>query len=64
MKRILCALVLLVCFSVGGCVTTSPNTVSQISTIDAILAGAYDGQTICKELFQSGSNLALDKGGY
>jgi acetolactate decarboxylase len=39
----------------GGCGTVVPtDTVTQISTLDAILAGAYDGQITCRELISHG----------
>lgn len=37
-----------------GCSTSRPNTITQFSTIGAILAGAYDGQATCKELMSYG----------
>jgi len=39
---------------VAGCCVTQPNTITQVSTIDAILAGAYDGQMTCEELVSYG----------
>ena len=39
---------------ISSCSATQRNTVTQISTIDAILAGAYDGQMTCKELLSYG----------
>jgi acetolactate decarboxylase len=39
---------------VAGCCATQPNTITQVSTIDAILAGAYDGQMTCEELLSYG----------
>ena len=39
---------------IGSCSTTQQNTITQISTIDAILAGAYDGQMACEELLSYG----------
>ncbi|NLX27034.1 MAG: acetolactate decarboxylase [Lentisphaerae bacterium] len=49
-------------FSVGlglalllaGCTTPPKNTVYQISTIDALLAGVYDGHLSCEELVEHG----------
>jgi len=46
MKQFLICLVLFI----AGCCPTQPNTITQFSTIDAILAGAYDGQMTCEEL--------------
>jgi len=50
MKQLLICLV--VCMA--GCCATQPNTITQVSTIDAILAGAYDGQMTCEELLSHG----------
>lgn len=41
-----------------GCTTTPKDTLTQVSTIDALLAGAYDGQITLKELKENG-NLGL-----
>ena len=46
--------VLCIVVAITGCFTTPHNTLTQISTIDAILAGAYDGQVTCKELLSYG----------
>ncbi|MDY6972724.1 MAG: acetolactate decarboxylase [Thermodesulfobacteriota bacterium] len=56
MKKSIAVLCVLLFLVVGatGCLTTPPNTLTQISTIDAILAGAYDGQITCKELLLYG----------
>jgi acetolactate decarboxylase len=40
--------------AVAGCATPRPDTVTQVSTIDALLAGAYDGQMSCAELRRHG----------
>ncbi len=45
-------LVLLLCCS--ACSATTGNTVAQTSTIDALLAGAYDGNMACRELLKHG----------
>jgi acetolactate decarboxylase len=37
-----------------GCCGLPRNTVIQFSTLDALLAGAYDGQVSCKELIGRG----------
>lgn len=37
---------------IAGCVTS--NRITQTSTIDALLAGAYDGQVECKQLLSYG----------
>jgi len=40
---------------ISGCLhTASPNTVTQVSTIDALLAGVYDGHLPCKQLLDYG----------
>ncbi len=53
-KRIfLCFVVFLLLL--GGCAAKQPfNAITQISTIDALLAGAYDGQTTCAKLKEYG----------
>jgi acetolactate decarboxylase len=45
---------LILMLGLSGCSTAVPNTVTQVSTIDAILAGAYDGQVTCRELISHG----------
>lgn len=50
MKALLLSLLLLLC----GCATPQKNTLTQISTIDALLAGAYEGQMTLGELKQHG----------
>jgi acetolactate decarboxylase len=37
-----------------GCCGPARNTITQFSTLDALLAGAYDGQVSCRELLQRG----------
>jgi len=56
MKRALNIAATLLCIAIfiSSCSTTQQNTVTQISTIDAILAGAYDGQMKCEELMSYG----------
>ncbi|MDY6953072.1 MAG: acetolactate decarboxylase [Thermodesulfobacteriota bacterium] len=46
----------LICLLVwmAGCCATQPNTITQVSTIDAILAGAFDGQMTCEKLLSYG----------
>jgi len=39
----------------AGCATAPKNTLTQISTIDALLAGAYDGQMTTGNLLHYGS---------
>ena len=38
----------------AGCCTPKTDTVTQVSAIDAVLAGAYDGQMACTELLRHG----------
>lgn len=38
-----------------GCSTVPKNTLTQVSTIDALLAGAYDGQMTTGELLRHGN---------
>lgn len=55
MKRFFTACVFAaIILSVVGCSTTHHNRIMQISTIDAILAGAYDGQMTCGEMITYG----------
>lgn len=44
----------LVVLIVTGCRTAPRDTITQVSTIDAILAGAYDGQMPLRELLRHG----------
>ncbi len=39
----------------SGCSTTGKNTITQTSTIDALLAGLYDGHISCRELLRYGN---------
>jgi acetolactate decarboxylase len=41
------------CTLAQGC-ATRPNTVTQFSSIDALLAGAYDGELPCRDLLRKG----------
>jgi acetolactate decarboxylase len=41
-------------YAVAGCATPRPDTVTQVSTIDALLAGGYDGQVRCSALREYG----------
>lgn len=45
-------LFLLFCF---GCSKGTTNTITQASTIEALMAGAYDGSVSCAELLKSGN---------
>ncbi|SHJ85806.1 acetolactate decarboxylase [Desulfatibacillum alkenivorans DSM 16219] len=38
----------------AGCATTQQDTITQYSFIDAILAGAYDGQEKCSKILEHG----------
>jgi acetolactate decarboxylase len=40
--------------SCGGCLPAGRNQITQTSTIDALLAGAYDGDMTCGELLKYG----------
>jgi len=53
MKRLL-YLVLGLCVLSFGCATAPRDTVYQTSTIDALLAGVYDGDTSCRSLLKHG----------
>ena len=46
------ALLLLILFA--GCATAPKNTLMQVSTIDALLAGSYDGQMTLSQLLNYG----------
>jgi acetolactate decarboxylase len=52
MKKILLVLVLVFC---SGCLTSQTDRITQTSTIDALLAGAYDGQMTCGQLLTYGN---------
>jgi acetolactate decarboxylase len=39
---------------VAGCSTAPRDTITQVSTIDALVAGAFDGQMPCKDLLSHG----------
>lgn len=39
----------------AGCVTAPKDTLTQVSTIDALLAGAYDGQVMTGDLLKYGN---------
>jgi acetolactate decarboxylase len=43
-----------VCLLVGGCAAPQHNVVFQTSTIDALLAGLYDGDLSCRHLLEKG----------
>ncbi|PKL42284.1 MAG: acetolactate decarboxylase [Planctomycetes bacterium HGW-Planctomycetes-1] len=52
MKKILFVFALVFC---GGCLTNQADRITQTSTIDALLAGAYDGQMTCGQLLDYGN---------
>ena len=55
MKKFITLILLLAVFCTGCCRQPSYNTVTQVSTIDAILAGAYDGEMACEKLTSYGN---------
>jgi acetolactate decarboxylase len=54
MKKILLLVLLGICVFGSGCATSTENTVFQTSTIDALLAGVYDGDMSCRKLLTHG----------
>lgn len=54
MKKIFLGTLIIVLAFFSGCSTAARNTVMQTSTIDALLAGVYDGDMSCRELLQHG----------
>ncbi len=48
-------LLLFILLVLTGCATTPKNTLMQVSTIDALLAGIYDGQMTTGELLTHGN---------
>lgn len=54
MKRIYVA-VIGIWLLLSGCAVPPQDTVYQASTIDALLAGVYDGDTSCRNLLQQGT---------
>ena len=55
MKRCFLCIVISVSLFCFGCSTTTRNTVTQTSTIDALLAGLYDGNISCRQLLKYGN---------
>lgn len=53
MRRLL-VFTMTLCLAVSGCMTAYRNTVFQTSTIDALLAGVYDGDMSCRDLLKHG----------
>ncbi|MFH1856831.1 MAG: acetolactate decarboxylase [Candidatus Omnitrophota bacterium] len=54
MKRIFLSISLLTALVFCGCAAVTHDTITQTSTIDALLAGAYDGSMTCAELLKNG----------
>lgn len=54
MTKRLCCLVIGLCLLLSGCVTSQRDIVFQTSTIDALLAGVYDGDLTCRRLLKHG----------
>ena len=54
-KSILLLIVASVFIAFTGCSTLPKNTITQISTIDALLAGVYDGHLSCSDLVKNGN---------
>lgn len=54
MKKLLCCLAIATCVFVSGCTTNTKNIVYQTSTIDALLAGVYDGDLSIGQLKEHG----------
>lgn len=52
MKKLLLLLTLII---LTGCASAPKNTLTQVSTIDALLAGVYDGQMTCRDLLAHGN---------
>ncbi len=54
-KRFYLGLSLFIFFSISACVQAPLNTVNQVSTIDALLAGSYEGQMSLEKLLTYGN---------
>ncbi|MBN2143479.1 MAG: acetolactate decarboxylase [Candidatus Aureabacteria bacterium] len=54
MKKIFIRIGFLSLLFCSGCATVATNTITQTSTIDALLAGSYDGSVSCRQLLQYG----------
>ena len=55
MRRIgLISLIALMCAALVGCSTGPADTITQVSTIDALLAGAYDSEVTCADVMARG----------
>ena len=55
MKKYFLCLVTIVFLFCFGCATPTNNTITQTSTIDALLAGLYDGDMSCRQLLKYGN---------
>ena len=54
MNKFITALALLIFLFISGCATTIKDAIYQTSTIDALLAGAYDGDLTLDQLMKHG----------
>jgi acetolactate decarboxylase len=54
MKKAFFVLPVFAAVLLGGCATVPRDTLYQTSTIDALLAGVYDGDLACRELLRHG----------
>jgi acetolactate decarboxylase len=54
MKKTIWLFLGLIIAGVTGCTSTHRDTLTQVSTIDALLAGVYDGHLSCRELINYG----------
>lgn len=54
MKNFLSTLAVLICLFVAGCASIPKDTIYQTSTIDALLAGGYDGNLTLDQLMKHG----------
>lgn len=54
MKKSISILVIFIGLILFGCASPRPDTVMQVSTIDALIAGNYDGHMTCSKLLEYG----------
>jgi acetolactate decarboxylase len=54
MNKIVAYITIIACLLAAGCATSPRDTVFQTSTIDALLAGVYDGEMTCQVLLENG----------
>lgn len=54
MKKITVFCLFFLCIVFSGCSTTRHDTIIQVSTIDSLIAGNYDGYMSCRELLGNG----------